>query len=212
MPATVAGEALYGHKVELEYLSRRADKRAVAPTMKKLATMCVPLALIAGVAGCGTSSGPPYHYSAQQKAAAVEKCEQAAKGAEEHLEKKGTPTSIGEEAPQACACSVLHQETIIAPGKEMTESAANKVDAGCFHPHKTATTNPNETTPQHTPEEEEGHNKGLEIQRRYEENEAIGRKNVEEAEDSSEGKYTRHIKEKVCYESGESSEECADKY
>lgn len=65
---------------------------------------------------------------------------------------------------------------------------------------------------EHTPEEEEGHSKGLERQRGYEEEEALGREKVEEAENSSLEKYARHIEEKVCYESGKSSEECANKY
>jgi hypothetical protein len=63
-------------------------------------------------------------------------------------------------------------------------------------------------TPAHTPEEEEGHNKGLEIHRRYEEEEAEGQKKVEEDETRGGEHSIRRVEEKVCYESGKTSEEC----
>jgi hypothetical protein len=90
----------------------------------------------------------------------------------------------------------------------MTEAAASQADAGCFQ-YKTAnSTNQNETTPHHTPEEEAGHNEGLEIQRREEYMKALGQKKVEEAETQGGEHSIRAGEEKVCYESGKTSEEC----
>jgi hypothetical protein len=61
---------------------------------------------------------------------------------------------------------------------------------------------------EHTPEEEAGRKESLEIQRREEYMKALGQKKVEEAETQGGEHSIRAGKEKVCYESGKTSEEC----
>ena len=72
---------------------------------------------------------------------------------------------------------------------------------------KLSPTRTTEGSTTHTPEEE-ARNKSLEAQRGMEKERAATQKVVEEHENSSAGKYDRHIEEKVCYESGKTSEEC----
>ncbi len=61
---------------------------------------------------------------------------------------------------------------------------------------------------EHTPGEEAAHNKSLETQRRGEEQTAEAQKKVEEDETRGGEHSIRRVEEKVCYESGKTSEEC----
>jgi len=63
-------------------------------------------------------------------------------------------------------------------------------------------------TQKQTPEEEAAHNEGVEAQRRYENAEAEGQKKVEEDETQGGEHSIRSTEEKVCYESGRTSEYC----
>jgi hypothetical protein len=61
---------------------------------------------------------------------------------------------------------------------------------------------------EHTPEEEAAHDRSLETQRRGEEREADAQKKVEEDENRGGEHSIRRTEEKVCYESGKTSQEC----
>lgn len=61
---------------------------------------------------------------------------------------------------------------------------------------------------EHTPEEEAAHNKSLETQQRIEKEGAVAQKAVEEDETRGGEHSIRRVEEKVCYESGRTSEEC----
>jgi hypothetical protein len=61
---------------------------------------------------------------------------------------------------------------------------------------------------EHTPVEEEAHNKSLETQRRGEEQTAEAQKKVEEDETRGGEHSIRRVEEKVCYESGKTAGEC----
>jgi hypothetical protein len=61
---------------------------------------------------------------------------------------------------------------------------------------------------EHTPAEEEAHNKSLETQRRGEAQTAEAQKRIEEDETRGGEHSIRRVEEKGCYESGKTSEEC----
>jgi hypothetical protein len=61
---------------------------------------------------------------------------------------------------------------------------------------------------EHTPAEETAHNKSLETDQRGEKERAAAQKAVEEDENRGGEHSIRRVEEKVCYESGKTSEEC----
>jgi hypothetical protein len=61
---------------------------------------------------------------------------------------------------------------------------------------------------EHTHAEEEAHSKSLETQRRGEEQAATAQQKAEEDETRGGDHSIRRVEEKVCYESGKTSEEC----
>ncbi len=172
-----------------------------------MAILATAIALATG--GSPASTGPPYHYSTQQKAALQSQCEHALQGvAEEARQHAGAaepePSSlaIGEHATNECQCYLPSREAKAPPDKTV---AAGDVlsDPGCVFDASTKT-----TTPGHTPEEEAAHNKSLETDRRGEEQGALAQKKVEEDENRGGEHSIRRVEEKVCYESGKTSEEC----
>ncbi len=73
---------------------------------------------------------------------------------------------------------------------------------------KLSPTRTTEDSTTHTPEEEAAHNKSLETHQRGEEARALAQKKVEEDETRGGEHSIRRVEEKVCYESGKTSEDC----
>lgn len=118
--------------------------------MRQLTTICAVLALIGGVAGCGSS--------------AATSC-------------KG-----------GYVRSSVTKKCVLAGDPNFGETRSGERE--------------------HTPEEETAHDKSLETQRRDEERTADAQQRVEEAETQGGEHSIRRVEEKVCYESGKTSEEC----
>ncbi|MFI4977372.1 MAG: hypothetical protein ACHQC8_01645 [Solirubrobacterales bacterium] len=165
--------------------------------MRRLTTLAMVLVLLAGVAGCGGSSNQPAE--ARYAACLRESAKQFAKG--------GSVLNCKQPNPSP---ELQHQECLGKHGADQTVAemqAAEKACEGVGKPlenHKEVPSREGE----HTPEEEAGHNKGLEIQRRGEKEQAEGQKKLEEDETRGGEHSIRRVEEKVCYESGKSSAEC----
>lgn len=69
MPATLAGETVPGHRVQLKSAPDWADKLREEQAMNKLTTICVAFVLLGrGVAGCGAASGTGTRHQGRTKA------------------------------------------------------------------------------------------------------------------------------------------------
>jgi hypothetical protein len=122
--------------------------------MRRLTTFALVLALIGGVAGCGSSS----------------------------KDGTGAPCGAGD------VRSSLSHQCVRAGDPNFGETRSGERE--------------------HTPEEETAHNKSLELERRNKEQEADAQQKVNEAENEGGEHSIRRVEEKVCYESGKTSEEC----
>lgn len=109
--------------------------------MKKLTTICVVLALLGVVAGCGsggrsaTSSGPPYKYSAQQRTAVQSKCERVVR----EVEKEGL-VGIAEHATEECQCYMPLREAKVPATKTIAAGDVLSDPACVFNEGTKATT------------------------------------------------------------------------
>jgi hypothetical protein len=127
--------------------------------MRRLTTLAMVLGLLGGVAGCGSggrsaaSSGPPYHYSAQQRTAVQSECVSAVR----EVGKEGL-VGIAEHAAEECQCYLPLREAK-APATKTIAAGDVLSDPACVFNERTKA-----TTQKHTPEEEEHRRNNLEAE------------------------------------------------
>jgi hypothetical protein len=160
MLGTLAIKAHPGHRVELKYLSGRADKRAMrrltalSKRAKMLAAGSSAIILLVAFLVVTLSSG----------ADGVVACK------------------------EGYVRSSFTQKCVRAGDPNFGETRSGERE--------------------HTPAEEKAHNKSLETSQRAEKEQAGAQKAVEEDETRGGEHSIRRVEEKVCYESGKTSEEC----
>lgn len=162
--------------------------------MRRITTLTTVLLVLGVVAGCGGGARKPasafWKEGERVKASAACRSEvfNTTRCGEEWQKVCETPIGSGPNEPEGRNIACKQASLIRAQVKKNEEAAT--------------------PTQEHTPEEEAGRNESLEAHRRYEKMEAEGQKKVEEAETQGGEHSIRAGEEKVCYESGKTSEEC----
>jgi hypothetical protein len=173
--------------------------------MRRLTTFAMVIALLGGVVGCGSSSGS---FSAAEHAwVACNQRQQAANVGGAH--------PVGAEA-SAChslaakACQAAKRDHATGPGTGLPCEVAEGHYVGPNGGKEEPVTGKEPAAPEreHTPGEEEAHKKSLETNQRIEHESATAKKAVEEDETRGGENSIRAVEEKVCYESGKTSEYC----
>jgi hypothetical protein len=164
---------------------------------KRLTTLGMVLAILGSVAGCGSSSAS---FSTAEHAWVA--CNQR--------QPVGSPEDPTCKSLAVKACQAAKHEHITGPGTGVACEVAEPCHGSdCYLGPKSKTEESTTPTQEHTPEEEAAHNRSLETEQREEKDRALARKKVEEDETRVEGGTSiRKTEEKVCYESGKTSEEC----
>jgi hypothetical protein len=160
--------------------------------MKKLTTICVVLALLGGVAGCGGggrsagNSGPPYQYSAQERTAVQSECERAVR----EVGREGL-VGIAAHAAEECRCYMPLREAK-APATGTIAAGDVLSDPACVFNERTKA-----TTQEHSPQEEEHRKTNMEAEEKAAHEEEVlantpGARNACEEE--------KRVQEKLQYE------------
>jgi len=159
-------------------------------------TLAVVLVLLGGLAGCG-SSGPPYQYSTQQRAAVQSDCERAVR----EVGKEGL-VGVAEHAAEECQCYMPLRETKAPATKSIAAGDVLSDPACVFNEHSGEREHTSEES-EHTPEENARHRRSLESQKQaHEEVERSLEKDKPQIEQA------HREADKACYETGRTEAEC----